>query len=291
MITSSLREPCARSSGAAAQVSQNGYGDAVSTEFFIVSFSVSRRCCSSGLPGAFCRGTRGLFPVNGERPQVPVPPFCRGAHRARRAGLGDTSAALASASVDGRGRRHQTQRGGLGAVQDGAAGLADGHARPHFFPAAGAVGGLSRLVEPFLLQSQMARGAALHVVDEDVGMRAFPFAIGRGHHGAVEHVQPPPGLADFIVRGRFALSHEDAEEAVLAAVGVDFAAQVLGHLASRNGHVERALIAQIHHGADAVHRNQCVRFARRAAADVVGAVAAMNGPALLGQIYDDCRRL
>src|SRR5713101_8905654 len=76
--------------------------------------------------------------------------------------------------------------GGFFAVEDGAAGAADGYTVFDFFCADGALRERLGIVEPGLFQAELAGGAALEVSDEHGILGALPFEIGGGDEDAVK---------------------------------------------------------------------------------------------------------
>lgn len=103
-------------------------------------------------------------------------------------------------------------------------------------------------------------------------------------HGAIEHRETLTGRRQFILVRLLALRHENAEKAVFAAIGVDFATKVLCDFASGDGHVDGGLVGQVHYSVRPVDWDQRVKFARHAPAHPVGPGTAMQRPGLIGQI-------
>src|SRR5207245_466003 len=87
-------------------------------------------------------------------------------------------------------RRHQAVLRGFLAVEDGAAGTANGDARLDLFGADGAIRQRLGIVKPRLLEAELASGAALQVGDEHGIFGAFPFEIGRGDQAALKFLEP-----------------------------------------------------------------------------------------------------
>src|SRR5260370_29382340 len=78
---------------------------------------------------------------------------------------------------------------GFFAVEDGAAGAADGDAVLDFFRADGAIGQRPSVVEPGLLEPDLTRGAALEVGDEHRIFCALPLEIGGRHQAALQFIE------------------------------------------------------------------------------------------------------
>src|SRR6266700_371094 len=86
------------------------------------------------------------------------------------------------------------------AVEDGAATAADGYAGFDFLGADGAVGQRLGIVEPRLLDAEMAGGAAFQVGDEHGILGALPLQIGGGDQAAMEFFQAAMGFGKFAFR-------------------------------------------------------------------------------------------
>src|ERR1700687_229384 len=99
---------------------------------------------------------------------------------------------------------------GFFAVEDGAAGAADRDAVLDFFRADGAIGERPGVIEPWLLQPELARGAALEVGNEHGIFRALPLKVGGGHQAALKFLEPPARFSELTLGGRVSSSDENA---------------------------------------------------------------------------------
>ncbi len=133
--------------------------------------------------------------------------------------------------------------GGFLAVEDGAAGAADGYAVLDFFRADRAIGQRPRIVEPRLLEAELARGAALEVGDEHGVVGALPFEVGGGYQALVKLLQTLPSDGEFTVGWRLACGYEYAVIASLSGVAIDFASDVFGDFARGDAIFQGALVA------------------------------------------------
>src|SRR5580704_16556452 len=87
--------------------------------------------------------------------------------------------------------RHETVLRGFFAVEDGAAGTADGHAVLDLLSADGTFRERLGIVHPWFFQLELARGAALEVGDKHGIARSFPFQISCGNQPALKLLETP----------------------------------------------------------------------------------------------------
>src|SRR4029077_15753900 len=111
--------------------------------------------------------------------------------------------------------------------------------------------------------------AALHVINEEIGMRALPFAVRAGHQSPVERSELFTRSAQLFIRGHFGRGYENSKKAFLAAIGIDLAAVVVCNLDRRNRNFHGALVAEIHMRHALLYPLDRVRFAAFAAAHPV----------------------
>src|SRR5258706_1515725 len=90
---------------------------------------------------------------------------------------------------------------GFFAVEDGAAGAADGDTVFDFLGADGTIRQRPRVVEPRFLEPELARGAAFQVGDEHGILRALPFEIGGGHQAALKILEAASRFGELTFRG------------------------------------------------------------------------------------------
>src|SRR5206468_1553332 len=112
-------------------------------------------------------------------------------------------------------RRHQAVLRGFLAVEDGAAGTANGDAGFDLFGADGAIRQRLGIVKPRLFQSELASGAALEVGDEHGIFGALPFEIGGGDQAALKFLEAVARISKRRCRAGAHGSDEDAVETSL----------------------------------------------------------------------------
>lgn len=110
---------------------------------------------------------------------------------------------------------------GLVAIQNGAAGFADGHIRFDGFAACGALGLRVVVVDPGLVEFQFASGASLEIGDEHEVVGTLPLKIGVLYQPAVKASEFFPGLGDFRFGGFAAGGDENAVKTSLPRVAVE----------------------------------------------------------------------
>src|SRR6266851_2368472 len=150
---------------------------------------------------------------------------------------------------------------GFFAVEDGAAGAADGDAVLDFFRADGAIGQRPSVVEPGLLEPELARGTALQVGDEHGIFRALPFEIGGSHQAALKFLEPAARFGELALRGRVACGDKNAVITSLPRIAVDFARDVFGDFTRGDAKFHGALVAQVHDAETSMNRRNGESFA------------------------------
>src|SRR2546422_5381577 len=158
-------------------------------------------------------------------------------------------------------RANQAVLRGFFAIEDGAAGAADGHAMFDFFRADGALRERLGIVEPRLFQAELASGAALQVGDEHGILGALPFEIGGGDEAALKFLEAASGIGKFRLGWLGTSRDEDAVETYLARVAIDFARDVFCDFPRGDAVVHGALIAHVDHAGASADGSDGVRFA------------------------------
>src|SRR2546427_2974614 len=102
-----------------------------------------------------------------------------------------------------------------------------------------------RIVEPGLLDAEDAGGAAVEVGDEERRVRTLPFEIRRGDESAVERFELGARLGELFLGGFVTGADEYAVKTSLPRVGIDFAREVFGNRARRDGKFRGAFVAEV----------------------------------------------
>src|SRR5712692_2407066 len=129
-----------------------------------------------------------------------------------------------------------------------------------FFRADRAIGERPGIVEPGLLEPELARGAALEVGDEHGILCALPFQIGGSHQAALKFFEAAARFGEFAFRGRVSRSDKNAVVTSLPRIAIDFARDVFGDFARRDAIFHGALVAEIHDAQTAMNRRDGERF-------------------------------
>src|SRR6266849_5629366 len=123
-----------------------------------------------------------------------------------------------------------------------------------FFRADRAIGERAGIVEPGLLEPELARGAALEVGNEHGIFRALPLEIGSGHQAALKFFEAAARFSELALRGRVSRSDKNAVVTSLPRIAVDFACDVFGDFACGDAIFHGALVAQVHDAQTAMNR-------------------------------------
>src|SRR5260370_41109469 len=123
-----------------------------------------------------------------------------------------------------------------------------------FFGAAGTFRQRFGIVDPRLLLTELARGAALQVGYEHRILSALPFEIGGGDQPALKFLEAAARVGKFGFGGLRLGSNEDAVKTSLPGVAVDFALDVFGDFFGGDAVIVRALVAPFHDAGSTAHR-------------------------------------